>query len=80
MNKTFTQKHYEKLASFFRYELEIALEVQGATKPLCTAQSIEASTRVNTIRGLIRLLANNLENDNPKFNRSRFFKACGLGE
>jgi hypothetical protein len=73
MTTTFTHKHYEKLASFFRYELEVS-DMRG------TFNQVHNDIRVNTIKGLIRLLANNLANDNPKFNTQRFYKAAGLKE
>jgi hypothetical protein len=66
---TFTHKHYEKLASFFRFELEVS-----------TAQTPYDRDRTNTIKGLIRLLATTMANDNPKFNTQRFYKAAGLKE
>lgn len=69
----FSQKHYEFLSNFLHYELDVAIEVQGCNT------SIETSARVNTIRGLIRLLSASLANDNPRFNAQLFYKACGLG-
>ena len=74
---TFTQKHYVKLAEFFAYELRIALDIQGAR----VFPTTDDGTRVNTIRGLARLLANGpLHNDNPKFDARRFYAACGMKE
>jgi len=75
---TFTQKHYEKLAAFYHYELGIAIAVQEDTPVTSIVQWNIANSRVNTIRGLIRLHANTLQNDNPKFNAGRFYTACGL--
>ena len=71
---TFTQKHYEKLAAFFAYELDIASEVQGA------APTTERNARVNTIRSIARLLSLNLQYDNPKFDARKFYLACGIKE
>jgi len=82
-NKKFSQKHYESLAAFFRYELEVATSLQAesfAKEGRAIAQQHRDSARVNTIRGLIRCLAITLKNDNEKFNEQRFFKVCGLGE
>ena len=75
---TFTQKHYEKLAAFYRYELEVSTALQ--TEAEGSEQYLAHSIRVNTIKGLIRLHSNTLQKDNPKFNPVRFFKACGLDE
>ena len=62
---TFTQKHYVKLAAFFAYELSIAPEQQARTA---------------TVRGIVRLLASRLQDDNPKFDARRFYAACGMEE
>ena len=79
MQPTFTQKHYVKLAAFFAYELDIALDV--AKEVACTPSARSAEVRVDTIRGLARLLANGpLHNDNPKFDARKFYAACGMEE
>lgn len=80
MAAKFSHKHYEALAAFYKYELEIAIEVQKSTASFASHQSIMAEARANTIRGLIRLLSLTLQNDNPKFNVKRFYTACGLEE
>ena len=69
---TFTQKHYEKLAAFLNYELDVA---RAVNQTIPNAANFE---RVATICGMIRLLSNVLENDNPKFDLARFYRACGL--
>ena len=75
MKSVFTQKQYCALASFFKHELSIALAMQeSAPEGFYT----DASTRVNTIKGTIRLLTIRLQEDNRKFDHKRFFKACGL--
>ena len=82
MKPAFTKKHYEKLAAFFAYELSIALAGQEHALTTTNGALIcEAEARVNTIRGLARLLANGpLHNDNPKFDARRFYAACGMKE
>ena len=75
---TFTQKHYVKLAEFFAYELDIALDV--AKEVACTPSARSAEVRVDTIRSIARLLSLSLQNDNPKFDARRFYAACGMEE
>ena len=66
----FSKKHYEFLASFLAYERSVS-----------TGKNWDADTqRTATIDGLARLLARRLEQDNTKFNRSRFLEACDVPE
>jgi hypothetical protein len=64
----FSQRHYVFLANFIAYERAVS-----------TGVSWDADTeRTKTIDGLARLLASRLANDNPKFKRERFLKACDV--
>ena len=73
MKPAFTKKHYEKLAAFFAYELSIALAGQEHALTTTNGALIcEAEARVNTTRGLARLLAMRLQEDNPKFDALKF--------
>jgi hypothetical protein len=60
----FEKRHYEFLANLFNYELEVRSD----------------ETEKNVIKGMARLLASRLSADNPKFDRTRFLKACGIVE
>ena len=64
----FSKKHYEFLASFLAYERSVSTGKNWDTDQQRTA----------TIDGLARLLARRLEQDNTKFNRSRFLEACDV--
>jgi hypothetical protein len=64
MRKMFSQRHYEVLARFLEYEISIS--------------DLNTTDRATVIKGIARLLANLLGNDNPKFNRTRFLAACGI--
>lgn len=69
MAVTFTAGHYEFLARFIRYELELA---RGDSWR-------EGYNRVHTIEGMARLLASRLESlSKGPFDRARFLDACGV--
>lgn len=59
----FTQRHYEFLARLLKQEIEVA-----------EAQTEE---REKTLQGFARILASELERDNPRFDRAKFLKAAG---
>lgn len=61
MAAKFQQRHYEFLARFLGRELAVSEGWQVERKA--------------TIEGLVRLLARELQNDNPKFKPEVFFKA-----
>ena len=66
----FSKRHYEFLASFIAYERSVS-----------TGNNWDADQqRTATIEGIARLLAQRLEQDNPKFNRKRFLEACDVPE
>lgn len=60
----FTQRHYEFLARFFKWELSVAIDSGD-------------EVRIKTTKGLIRLLASEFAHDNKKFDKFRFFSAIG---
>jgi hypothetical protein len=65
MAAKFQKRHYEFLARFLGRELAVSEGWQ-----------VE---RTETIKGLARLLARELERDNPRFKPETFFKAIGGG-
>ena len=60
----FQKRHYEFLARFLGREIEVSFEKE----------------RKLIIAGLARLLASELERDNPRFNRDKFLSAAGVDE
>ena len=60
----FAKRHYEFLARFLGREIEVSFEKE----------------RKLIIAGLARLLASELERDNPRFNRDKFLSAAGVDE
>jgi hypothetical protein len=65
-----TRKDYRMLASTIKPLVE-GLEVLTKVKP-------EAYTHTSVVRELVNNLSDRLEEDNPHFNRSKFWEACGL--
>ena len=63
--KRFSQKHYEFLARFLGREVDLSSQDHTAS----------GAVRETVIVGLARLLATELANDNPKFDRARFLAA-----
>ena len=63
--KMFSRKHYEFLADFLKYEIEVAHSPAGYTE------------REQVLRGVAHLLASRLERDNAKFDRAQFLRAAG---
>lgn len=58
-----TRKDYVKIAKHFKREVEV-----------CFDHNAPIASLVLTARAL----ATELENDNPRFDRDRFLKACGV--
>lgn len=74
-----TKTDYELIASVFKSELDYTrreAEVPNRNKEL--AGAFEQSNRA--IKGFANRLALKLQADNPKFNRDKFLKACGIEE
>lgn len=61
----FSKRHYELLAKFFNRE--VALAAMAPDNP--------DENRLGTCQGLARLLASELERDNPRFDRAKFLAA-----
>lgn len=64
-----TKKDYELIAGCFRTDIEGWREESG---PVYGQEAIDALT-LNAVR-----LVNQLEKDNPKFDRDKFLQACGI--
>lgn len=64
-----TRKHYEKFAALFAGEK--ALLDSWTNGPLYT-------TRMTLLRNIILSTADIFAQDNPRFDRERFYTACGL--
>ena len=62
MDNAMTKKHYEALARIL-------------SSQMCDA---EMETCQHTVRLITRDIADYLATENPRFDRSRFLKACGL--
>jgi hypothetical protein len=65
-----TRKDYELIAEPIN-QLVWGLEVLTKVKP-------EAYTHISVVRELVNNLSTKLEEDNPRFDRIKFWKACGL--
>ena len=66
----FRKQHYEFLARFLAHELEVESTQLGS----------QQQSRRKTLEGVARLLASELQRDNPKFDRNKFLKALGVEE
>lgn len=75
MAALFTQRHYEWLARFIKYELELARQLSAAG--VTADNRSDGNSRAHTIEGMARLLAQRLARDDDGFDRDRFLKACG---
>ncbi len=64
-----TRKDYELIAKAFKTCHEI-----------CTASPNPPRTKAEVIEELAKHLSLDLNDDNPKFDRNRFLKACGIEE
>lgn len=78
----FTQKHYEFLSKFLKYELEAAVACQEESFKRNTSIPMQHrdSARVNALRGVIRRLGAELQRDSKSFDINRWYRTCGLGE
>lgn len=65
-----TRKDYEMIASVVNPLVE-GLQELAKVKP-------ESFTHISVVRELVNNLATKLETDNPRFDRLKFWKACGL--
>lgn len=61
----FTLAHYNFLARLFGREIDVA-------------DALADTSRMETLKGMARLLTRELEHDNPKFDGQQFLKACGV--
>lgn len=64
MGVKFSKRHYETLAASIKYAVDDVPDMP--------------ETRIETIRKLVQHLCVPLSWDNPRFDRARFMKACGL--
>lgn len=71
----FSAKQYDFLASFFAYELSIARALFNDNP-----SNLGIEARLETTEGLVRLLAQRLMQDNPRFKAAQFFEAADLVE
>lgn len=67
-----SRKHYERFAAMFSGEMALA-RVMGR-------DDSERAYGVNTVGNLIRSTADIFAQDNPRFDRARFYAASGLGD
>jgi hypothetical protein len=65
-----TKKDYELIAGVINPLVE-GLEVLTKVKP-------EAYTHISVVRELVNNLSTKLETENPRFDRIKFWQACGL--
>lgn len=65
-----TRKDYELIAKVINPLVE-GLEVLTKVKP-------EAYTHISVVRELVNNLSDKLQADNPRFDRGKFWQACGL--
>ena len=66
-----TKKEYELIAQALKNSLPMSL--------LITDESIWQA-RINTWKCTVKIMANELENNNPRFNRSKFLQTCGYND
>lgn len=70
-----TRKHYEAMAAIIREQVE-------ASQDGSRVRDVESSgAYVRNVLGVVaRDMARVFAQDNPRFDRSRFLAACGIGE
>jgi hypothetical protein len=66
----FTRKHYERMAEAF-------VEARGRAEEIEPENYPARIIALDLLDGWMRDLADILEKDNPRFDRGRFYKACG---
>ena len=74
-----TKKDYELLAKRFKWELEYhRMMINGITTH--QSQIDHAKSSIIAIHSLVNDLADDLSQDNPRFNRAKFLQACGYND
>lgn len=68
-----TKKDYELIAGCFNWFNTIQLEQDTKDLEPETVDSMRTASK-----DIAETLADNLERENPRFNRDKFLKACGL--
>jgi hypothetical protein len=63
-----TKKYYEMIAS----------NLLDARASVTSRDEIMTAERLTAVETVAYLLASDFERDNPKFDRARFFRACGV--
>lgn len=78
-----SKKDYVALAGFIRTRIEDGrrLQTKGrAVTPLATDEILTGTAKKQTAEALAWDVANYFAAQNPRFDRSRFLKACGIGQ